>query len=343
MATYSIYVLQESDVTLSGGAILDGVNQGDGSHLVDLANPITLTLNSRSWIEAQITDDDTDFRDNDSGQQLGAPLTLDGVTFAVGARVEAEYSFTVTDGTSTWTVIAFNVNNSNPAYGTVEGLAFVGDEGGFPPTGVALEITAAFEGPNFDSSAYAFPICFTAGTQIDVPGGLCRVEDLRSGDLVETLGYGAEPLVWAGRRRVAARGRFAPVEFAPGTIGNTRALRLSQQHRLQVTGAAAELYFGTDAVLVPARAYLGRPGVRLVQTGTVDYVHIMFAAHRVVWAEGAAAESFFPGQTGLSSLDSAARSELLALFPELSEGSAAYGLVANPCLSMRESAAMLAL
>ena len=96
MPEYSIYVLQEDDITLSQGAILDGVTQGDGSHLVNPFNPITITLNNRNWIEVEITDNDSDFRDNDGSQDLLAGVTLNGTTFAAGTVAEAEYSFTVT-------------------------------------------------------------------------------------------------------------------------------------------------------------------------------------------------------------------------------------------------------
>ena len=46
MPDYSIYVLDEADITLSSSQ-LDGVTQGDGSHLVG----VTLTLNSPAFTE----------------------------------------------------------------------------------------------------------------------------------------------------------------------------------------------------------------------------------------------------------------------------------------------------
>ena len=341
MPDFSIYVLQEDDITLSQGAILDGVTQGDGSHLVNSANPITITLNNRNWLEAEITDDDSNFRDNDGGQELRSALTLNGTTYGAGDVVEAEYSFTVTDGTQSWTLIAFNVRDSSPAYGTVEGVAFIGPPGGFPPTGVALEITGAAEGPNFGNIEYATPICFAAGTRIEVPGGLARVETLRPGDLVKTDANGSQPLQWTGRRQVAATGAFAPVVFAPGTIGNTAELRLSQQHRVALCGAMAELHFGFEAVLVPARSFVGRRGVRIEEGGMIDYVHIMFDRHQIVFSEGAATESFYPGKVGLGALDRVAREELMTLFPELSKPGDPYGPMVFPEISMQEARLLL--
>ena len=152
---------------------------------------------------------------------------------------------------------------------------------------------------------------------------------------------GPQPLVWTGRRRVAAEGRFAPVVFAEGTIGNSKELRLSQQHRVALRGALAELHFGHETVLVPARAFVGRRGVRLQPGGMIDYIHIMFARHQIVYSEGAATESFYPGAVGLGALDRAAREELLTLFPELAAPVRGYGPMAFPALTMREAQALL--
>ena len=135
---YDIYVLDETDLTVTGGQ-LDGVTQGDGSHL----NGLQITLNTNAWQAITINDNDANFQDNDGSQTLASGLTIDGNTYAAGAIVEAEYSFEVTDGTNTWTAVAFNVRGGpGPSYGSIEGIAFVEGPGGFPPVGVPLTVTA---------------------------------------------------------------------------------------------------------------------------------------------------------------------------------------------------------
>lgn len=121
MSDYSIYVLGESQLAISGGGQLDGVTQGDGSHLVGR----TITFNSNAWAPVEISDGSTDsnFQDNDGNQVLNGTHTIDGVSFATGTRVEAEYGITLSDGVNTWQAIGFNVNNSSPSYATIEGLA----------------------------------------------------------------------------------------------------------------------------------------------------------------------------------------------------------------------------
>ena len=79
------------------------------------------------------------------------------------------------------------------------------------------------------------------------------------------------------------------------------------------------------------------------QGGTVEYFHILFDSHEIVWAEGALSESFHPGQQGWKALDTATRSEILGLFPQLaSYGLPAYGPAARPSLRDFEGRALQA-
>ncbi len=324
-------------MTISGGAQLDGITQGDGSHL----EGVTITLNSNAWLPVEIDDNDPNFRDNDGSQRLDQDVTLDGVTYTAGTRVEAEYSLTASYNGDTFTLVAFNVRNSSPAYGTVEGLAFIGGPGEFPPVGVPLQIDDAQEGPSFPATTYATPVCFAAGTLIAVPGGMLPVEALEVGQKVLTPDAGALPVRWVGQRTVPASGRFAPVVFAPGAIGNLRELRLSRQHRLRHRSWQSELMFGERDVLISAVHFVNGRDIRIEEGGTITYVHILFDTHQIVLAEGVEAESFHPSLRNIDGLTTAARAELLALFPELGAGGL-YGPTVHPALTGREARALLA-
>ena len=164
MADYSIFVLGESQLSISLEQGLDGLNQGDGSHLIGQ----TITIDSRAATEVFITDggSDANFADNDGNQTLDGDQTIDGTLFTDGTPVEAEYGITLTDGVNTYQAIAFNVNNSSPAYATVEGIAFIGGPGEFPPAGVQLQVVGAQEGPSFAAVDYVTPICYHRGTLI---------------------------------------------------------------------------------------------------------------------------------------------------------------------------------
>ncbi len=82
------------------------------------------------------------------------------------------------------------------------------------------------EGPNIASSSYATPICFAAGTMISTDQGEVLIEKISAEDMVRTIEGGAEPVRGIGQRSYRALGRFAPIEFASGAIGNSRVLRV---------------------------------------------------------------------------------------------------------------------
>lgn len=164
--------------------------------------------------------------------------------------------------------------------------------------------------------SWPYPPCFVAGTLIRLPGGEVAVEEIAVGDLVETMDHGPQPVRWTGRRRVRGGGDFAPVRIEAGALGNKRALFVSPQHRMLMTGLRAELLFGEGEILVAARHLVGLAGVVVAPVEWVDYVHLLFDRHEVIFAEGAATESFYPG-SGILEQDHSLRAEVEALFPEL--------------------------
>ena len=197
---------------------------------------------------------------------------------------------------------------------------------GDPPTGDAVSQIA---------KAWDAVLCFTHGTLVDTPDGPRLIEELRTDDLVTTLGNGSQRLRWIGRRRVLATEMagvpdLQPVEFAAGAIGNTRALLVSPQHRILLNDWRAQVYFGEDQVLIPAKAMVNGTTIRQVlpQDG-VTYIHLLFDQHEILVSEGALSESFHPGEAGLGSLDAAQRHEIEHLFPglELHRRRVAYPIV----------------
>lgn len=333
MPDYDIYVLGEGDISLSGGGQLDGVTQGNGSHL----NGLTLTLNTGAWSAVAITDDDDNFQDSDGSQRLNGAQDIDGTTYASNTVVEAEYGIIVSDGTNSWTLVGFNVNNSSPVYGTIEGLAFIGGPGGFPPVGVPLTITSTFEGPNFASADYATPICLVAGTMVETAAGTVPIETVHAGDLVRTRDNGLQPVRWAGQRSVQAMAGFAPVRIAKGTIGNVQTLWVSQQHRVLVEGWRTELLFGQDRMLVPALHLVDGDAVQLVTGGEVTYVHLLFDKHELILTQGCWTESLFLGEMALTTILPKARTEIYALFPELAKRQAPAH-ISHPVMRRHEAA-----
>lgn len=164
------------------------------------------------------------------------------------------------------------------------------------------------------------PPCFTAGTMIQTPDGEVRIDDLEIGDLVVTKDHGAQPIRWIGRRGVSGRGEFAPILFKAGAIGNTRDLKVSPQHRMLLQDWRAELFFGEDEVLCAANKLLNDRSILKAPCDRVEYIHLMFEAHEVIYAEGAPSESFLAGEY-LCGEGRALLAEIQALFPEFDAAS----------------------
>ncbi len=101
-------------------------------------------------------------------------------------------------------------------------------------------------------------------------------------------------------------------------------------------GYRAELLFGESEVLVTARHLVDGIDVVRQSGGQVTYLHLMFDQHEVIFANGAATESFHPGQEAIAGVDAQARDELFSIFPELRSDPAQFGPTARLCLRQFE-------
>lgn len=240
------------------------------------------------------------------------------------------------------------------ADGTVVTLTLSGELEIDPPasqTGLTANETINFtytadDGTGITDTAFvtvtAIP-CFVRGTMILTQDGEKAVEDLEAGDLIETRDNGLQPIRWIGSRKVAADGRFAPVAIEAGTFGMHRRLVVSPQHRIMLTHWMAELMFGEDEVLVAAKDLVNDCSVRVLTGGEVEYFHLLFDQHQIVFSEGLATESFLPGPTVMNDLDAEVQDEVLSLFPEIDpETMDGYGPAARLPLRGFEARAMLA-
>ena len=196
-------------------------------------------------------------------------------------------------------------------------------------------------GNNTGTSRYNnYITCFAEGTQIATPDGRIAVEDITAGQQLWTLNGGDLPVRWVSSTTVTGHEAFAPVVFEPGVIGNDDTLTVSQQHRIWVESAMAELLFGKSEVLVAAKHLVGVPGVRLCPRDQITYTHFMFDSHQIVRANGALTESFFYAENALGTLEEAQRSELQSLFPSLQHGFDRFGVTATMTLTGHEAAAL---
>lgn len=188
-------------------------------------------------------------------------------------------------------------------------------------------------------------ICYLAGTLIAPPHGEVPVETLRTGNLVMTRDRGAQPLVWTSSTRVTREvldqaPNQRPIRIEAGALGNglpRRSVEVSPQHRVLVRHGGREYLISARHLMMA-----GVAGVSVRQDDSeFTLVHIAFAQHEIVLAEGAEMESFFTGPMAVRALGLAQRLGLCMAFPELAQGENRM-TPARPFIKYRDYARMLA-
>ncbi len=223
--------------------------------------------------------------------------------------------------TNVWVgdTITVRINGQNVV---ITGVTFYRDGAApvFMPTDGTTLVTSSFQSSTFveTSTEYVLPPvpCFVAGTMIFTAKGPRAVETLQPGDMLLTRDCGMRPVRWVGQVTVDGRGRHAPIRFMPDIYGNSRALLVSPNHRMLITGWKAELYFGEHEILIPAKKLVNGETVCISPCEKVTYLHVLLDRHEVIYAEGAATESLHPGDFLIGS-ESVTKSEIMTLFPEL--------------------------
>jgi len=220
-----------------------------------------------------------------------------------------------------------NVIQGATIYLSGGGRQFVALDGSVLQDGTATNSTWVFNSTSFNVGNLG-PPCFTPGTRIRAQNGDVPVEELAVGDLVMTRDNGLQAIRWIGRKTVAGRGQYAPILIRKGTLGNRRDLRVSPQHRMLLVGWRAEMLFGDAEVLAAAKHLIDGTSIVADPVDAVEYIHIMFDAHQIVYAEDASTESFHPGDQ-IMSTDPAMRRELFDLFPDLENVESRAGFVTS--------------
>lgn len=171
-------------------------------------------------------------------------------------------------------------------------------------------------GSSIENSAI---VCFCPGTMIATPSGERPVEDLDFGDLVLTADHGAQPVIWTNKTHTQFSGRRAPICFPTGSLGHgvpTMPLKVSPQHRVLVSSKIVERMYDTPEVLINAKTLLGIARVRQDPSFLpVTYHHFACQNHEVIFANGAEAETFYPGPEALKTLTPDAHQTLMSRRP----------------------------
>ena len=317
------------DDTLYGGGNVDALYGGSGDDTIDGGtSDDTLTGGAGAdtfvWAPGYGHDTITDFNAGNTGTLSDGDSTNNDFIDLSGHydNISELHADQADDG-------VLNQSNSTDNGGDVD----YSDNAQFGDGSITVQ------GASADNSSFTQEntgvVCFTSGTRIRTPAGEVPIDLLRSGDLICTQDNGPQPVLWiAGRTldRAALRANpnYAPVLIREGVLGTKRDLLVSPQHGILL---------GQDH-LIRAK-HLGEylPGVRIARGKTsVRYIHLLFASHQIIFAEGIPSESFFPGPMAVNTLADDARDELFTFFPDLENRAAqqGYGTTARPFYKRRD-------
>ncbi|MEL6467059.1 MAG: Hint domain-containing protein [Pseudomonadota bacterium] len=197
----------------------------------------------------------------------------------------------------------------------------VGDYSDNTALGGSITMTGVSVGDlTFDNTNVA---CFTAGALIETTDGPVAIEALQRGMRLRTFDNGDRPVRAVLRRRVDGSGDLAPVVITEGALDNSRDLIVSPAHRMLISDWRAQMLFGADEVLVSAINLVRGDLIYRRPMRAVTYYHIVMDRHEIIFAEGAATESFHLSREAVeaaefgNSEEGAVAAELARIFPEL--------------------------
>jgi hypothetical protein len=262
--------------------------------------------------------------DDDDANLNGAADTNETVSINGGA-------FGATAGPPYDINVSFTDTNGDPH---VETFYFFNTGGNcyfIPGPGSAFTVGAtlgSYQSHTTTPTPYTTITCFVRGTLIETENGPMPVERLQAGVKVLTADGEFKPLRLPLSRKILAHEvartpQLAPVRILAGALGNDmpkRDLLVSRQHRMLVSSNVCERMFGQREALVAAIKLTELPGVFIeIGHGEVEYFHLLFDCHEVIFAEGAPTESFFTGPEALKSMLPEAHEEILKILPQIGQ------------------------
>jgi hypothetical protein len=296
------------------------VDNNDGTVTVTYigsnGNPHTVTVNPDN-AEVLVYGDQTPIEANDviNLSEAVRPVEVVGIdNNATGTFTPADGGPDITFGpsgltfsdilTGTNPVGSYNITGGDES-GTIGGIEFQN-----------------FEEVNFSVA------CFVRGTLIKTINGEVPIERLAVGDQVMTLDNGLQSIKWIGntscsRSFLNQNPNLNAIEIQKDALGHgfpQKTLRVSPQHRFLIRSKISERLFGQSEVLVSAKKLLPLQGVRVLSDEPeIEYWHMLFSQHEIVWSNGALTESLFTGREAMKGVSMEAAKEISMLFPEILE------------------------
>lgn len=163
-------------------------------------------------------------------------------------------------------------------------------------------------------------LSFHRGTRITLASGAqLPIEQLAPGTRVLTRDHGPQPVRWIGRTTLRARGSFAPVVIASGTMGNDGDLIVGPHHRLFLYQRDRLPGLPTAELLVQAQHLVDGESVFRREGGFAEYFSLVFDRHEIIYAEGIPVESLMVNEATVAALPPELAEAVRTQLPGLSQ------------------------
>ncbi|MBO1361503.1 Hint domain-containing protein [Acetobacter sacchari] len=302
------YALTENtEIVLNGGSAADvTISSGAQLHISSGGTASNIIVESGGYLNVDILGSASNITVESGGAVMNWRGTIDGVTVSSGGvlMVYKNSNTWLTVPTSNATLMpGAYVDFVSSGYSDEAGVSYNSSTGeldftsnGTANTSTPIYVAGGHVARDFtvmsDGSGGTLVLiaCFCAGTHITTSDGEVPVEALRIGDNVLTVEGKIRSIRWIGKRNYSASAEkenpdLTPVVFLKGSLGSglpRRDLYVSQNHAMFIEGN-----------LIPARSLINGKNIFIKKTGKdIQYFHIELDNHDIIFAEGAATETF---------------------------------------------------
>ena len=324
-----------ADVTETVTVVVD--NDGDGTvfKAIDCTTDTVTSIETFIADEALAENDIITINDTDIDDATFDPT---GTLFARSEISNLDNNSVGTFTLQSGTVINFGPGTTNTGLpGVADGILLStilnNNAPGVSGTGT-IQITSGDESgtvgrisfENFETINFGL-LCFASGTMIKTIDGERAIETLTVGDRVLTMDGNYQEIRWIDSLGLDSidlqmNPRLKPIIIRADALGAgfpEQDLIVSPQHRIFVRSTIAERMFDTREVLIPANKLLTLDGIDILEHNPdgVEYWHMLFDDHQIVWSNGTPSESLFTGPEALKAVSPEGRLEIQTLFPKI--------------------------
>ena len=129
---------------------------------------------------------------------------------------------------------------------------------------------------------------------VETPTGYVEIQNIKAGDLVNTVDHGPQAVRWVCSRKVPTRGLFCPIRLRAPYFGLIQDIVIAPEQRLLLENDEVQYLFGEESVLAEARHVAGQKKTNLsIDQENIVLYQLLFDQHEVINVAGSQMESLF--------------------------------------------------